>query len=288
MKTLLLTILMTAMALGAQAQQMERAIYDFAQKYGEDYVKNINKTTWLLADGKTEGYRVTYYFEMPHSKEVTLDRIKKAYAEDKKKAYTIYERQPNGPADFGSLYITFGKDNKQFGFHFGWWKNRSFRIVCIRDEKNPDHRLFTDLEWYDEDGILKGELWVIYGDDPQRVIPETTSSAPSNRGENRATGSNVVTFSPDSIRSEQDCMTYLYGLYGLYMNPVPSKEESEGEYMKLYQMNLLYRLAKFCPTAQKYLTKKSKEEWLEKIDDMMTRTDDELIKRFLQSLKQNY
>lgn len=297
MKTLFLTLLMAAAAIGAQAQEMEKSIYDFAHKYGEKYIKNTNKKTWVLADGKTEGYRITYYFEMPHKAENVLESVKKAYAKDKEKAYNIYERRPDGPADFGTLYVPYGKDNQEYYVTFGWWKNRDFRIVCLRDKDNPAHRLITDLEWYDEDGVLKGEMWVIYGDDPQRVTYELNeplhidSGTLNNAGiekTQRLVGTSDFSFTPDSVHSEADCQIYLLGLYSTYMAVSLVSDQVDKSYVNQYQMIIANRLLTFQPVTRQYLSKKSMDNWLSKMDEMIERTEDNAMKQMLQMIKTQY
>lgn len=296
MKTLFLTVLMAAAAIGSQAQEMEQSIYDFAHKYGDKYIKNTNKKTWTLADGKTEGYRVTYYFEMPYRAEESLEPVKKAFAKDKLKAYNIYERQPGGPADFGTLYVPYGRDNKEYYVTFGWWRNRDFRVVCLRDKDNPDRRLITDLEWYDEDGVLKGEMWVIYGDDPQRVTSEQNGGQNFDLGTRNdnafaktrnIVGTSDLTFSPDSVHSEADCQIYLLGLYSTYMS-ISLVDGVNKSYVLMYQMNVANRLLKFQPVTRKYLSSKSMKNWLGKMDEMIERTEDDSMKQMLQMIKNQY
>lgn len=290
MKTLFLTVLMAVAAIGSQAQEMEQSIYNFAHKYGDKYIKNTIKQTWILADGKTEGYRVTYYFEMPHGDEASLESVKKAFAKDKKMAYYIYERQPKGSADFGTMYVPYGKDNKEYYVTFGWWQNRDFCIVSLRDKENPNHRLITDLEWYDEDGVLKGEMWVIYGDDPQRVmsVSENVQNYNALSNKQQLVGTNDFTFSPDSVHSESDCQVYLLSLYSTYMAVSLMHEEVDTSYVLQSQMNVASRLLKFQPVTRKYLSSKSKKNWLNKMDEMIERTEDDSMKQMLQMIKSQY
>lgn len=302
MKRIITIMLLALAAFAAQAQQMEKAIIDFVEKYGDEYITSQVIETWTLADSVSTGYQYHYFFTLPLDKFNELDPVLKAYKEDSAVAYHIFHKKAG--QDIGFTQVMYGEGNSK------WWKigmliDRDFRTLLIRDKKNPNHRLCCDVEWYSQDGMIKGEFFRIFGDDPQRVVAKTNEK---NDDTNvvyddgavrvRATGNNVVvgmsdalqSLSIDSIKTADGYIEYFSNLRTVYIKlSAKGGDGDESEDMSLsLQTAIVNRMKRLYTKAGNLLTSEEKNICYEGLNGMISATTDNYLKSLLQALQKRY